>query len=406
MTLSFNERSRVSRRDSYRDHHDARCGDLCRLQRPIEIDERHRDDNRDIDFGATSTAAPATPVSSATATATRTTGSVPLLTPSATGSSATATPQGTATAGTSPQYLDDRSTAQEVILSYYNAINAKQYARAYSYWETNVDSSQLPPFQQFQHGYATTLAVGVTFGSVSSGVGAGQIYFSVPVELQSKTSDNGEQTFVGCYTLHLGNPAIQTSPPYHPLAIQSAKIDQVASIASAQDLLANACNDQPGSGAGPTVTPPSDPNDISANNYLDNRSDGAAVMRSYYNAINTKQYARAYSYWETNVDSSQLAPFDQFQQGYAQTKSVALTIGNVRLGAAAGNLYASVPATIVATMTDGSTQTFVGCYTLHLASPDLQSQPPFQPMGIRMAKVDKVDNGADTTSLMAKACQP
>lgn len=317
----------------------------------------------------------------------------------------------TPSAGSSLLYLDDRSTAESVILSYYNAINSKEYARAYSYWESNADSAQLPPFQQFQQGYATTRSVGVTFGPVSGGVGAGQIYYSVPVELQSKTSDNGEQTFVGCYILHLGNPAIQTSPPYHPLAIQSAKIDQVASIASAQDLLPMACNDQPGSGAAvefgsaPHVLP-GDPNDISASNYLDNRSDGAALMRSYYNAINAKQYARAYSYWDSNHDTSLLVPFAQYQQGYAQTKSVALTTGIVRVGAATGNLYASVPAAIVATMTDGSTQTFVGCYTLHLASPDLQSQPPFRPMGIRMAQVDRVNNDADTASLMAKACRP
>ena len=293
-----------------------------------------------------------------------------------------------------------------MIRSYYNAINSKQYARAYSYWIAGTPISQLPPFDQFQQGYATTLYVGVTFGSVGEGVGLGHIYYSVPVELQSKTSDSGVQTFVGCYTLHLGNPANQTSPPFKPLAIQSATIDQVASIASAQDLLAKACNDQPGSGSGATVTPAANPNNISANNYLDNRSDGAEVIRSFYNAINRDEYARAYSYWEPNTDASQLAPFDQFQQGYALTKSVALTIGNVQTDAGAGQRYASVPARIVATMADGSDQTFVGCYSLHLASPDIQSQPPFEPMGIQKANVTRVDNGADTAKLMTQACQP
>ncbi len=303
-------------------------------------------------------------------------------------------------------YLDDRSTAEEVIRSYYNAINSKQYARAYSYWMAGLAASQLPPFDQFQQGYAKTLYVGVTFGSVGEGVGLGNIYYSVPVELESKTSDVGVQTFVGCYTLHLGNPAIQASPPYQPMAIQSATIDQVASIASTEDLLAKACTGQPGSGSGATVTPVANPNDISANNYLDNRSDGAEVIRSFYNAINRNEYARAYSYWEPNSDSSQLAPFDQFQQGYAQTKSVALTIGSVLTDAGAGQRYASVPATIVATMADGTTQTFVGCYNLHLASPDIQAQPPFEPMGIQKANVTKVDNSADTAKLMTQACQP
>jgi hypothetical protein len=355
--------------------------------------------------GATSETptASSTATSAATSTATATSTAQPSAT--STGSAVTTNPQGTPSTGSSQNYLDDRSTAEAVIQSYYNAINAKQYARAYSYWESGTPTSQLPPFDQFQQGYTDTLYVGVTLGPVHVGAAAGNLYYSVPVQLDSKTSDNGEQTFVGCYTLHLGNPANQTEPPFHSMAIQSAKVDQVASIASAQDLLDKACQDQPG-GANGTVTPPANPDDISASNYLDNRSDGAEVIRSFYNAINSRQYARAYAYWEPNTPSSQLAPFDQFQQGYAQTKSVALTIGQVQTDAGAGQRYWSVPTTIVATMNDGSTQTFVGCYDLHLASPDIQTQPPFQPLGIQKANVSEVDNNADTTSLMAKAGQP
>ncbi len=310
-------------------------------------------------------------------------------------------PRGTPTASTG--YLDDRSTAEEVIRSYYNAINAKEYARAYSYWEANVDSSQLPPFDQFQQGYSTTENVDLTFGPVGEGVGAGQIYYTVPVELDATSSTNAKQTFIGCYTLHLGRPAIQTAPPFHPLAIQSAKIDQVASIASLQSMLNTACNGV-GDASG-TVTPVANPNDVSASNYLDNRSDGAEVIRSFYNAINRQEYARAYYYWEGDVPASQLAPFDQFQQGYSDTKSVQLTIGDVQDGAAAGNRYWSVPVTINSSMSDGSTQTFVGCYLVHLASPQLQAQPPFQPAGIQQASVQKVASNADTASLMAQACQ-
>ncbi len=352
---------------------------------------------------ATATATPqetatpsATDTPSPSATATGTTQ------PTATATSSGGNPQGTP--GGQNGYLDDRSTAEAVIRSYYDAINAKEYARAYSYWEANVDSSQLPPFDQFQQGYATTEHVDLTFGSVGEGVGAGQIYYSVPVKLDATTSSNGKQTFIGCYTLHLGQPAIQSAPPFHPLAIQSAKIDQVASITSLQSMLDSACNGS--GGATQTVTPVANPNDVGAGNYLDNRNDGAEVIRSFYNAINRQEYARAYYYWEANVPTSQLAPFDQFQQGYSDTKSVQLTIGDVQAGAAAGNLYWSVPATIVSTMNNGSTQTFVGCYQVHLGSPQLQAQPPFQPAGIQKADVQKVDNNADTASLMAQACQP
>src|SRR6266571_2198065 len=34
-------------------------------------------------------------------------------------------------------YLDDRSSAEQVIRSYYDAIGRRQYLRAYGYWETS-----------------------------------------------------------------------------------------------------------------------------------------------------------------------------------------------------------------------------------------------------------------------------
>lgn len=56
------------------------------------------------------------------------------------------------------------------------------------------------------------------------------------------------------------------------------------------------------------------------------------------------------------------------------------------------------------TSSDGSVQTFVGCYTLHLARPQLQAIPPFSPMGIQRASIQAVDNGTATDDLMAQAC--
>ncbi len=37
------------------------------------------------------------------------------------------------------RHLDDCSTAEAVIGSYYNAINTKQHVRAYYYWEPGAD---------------------------------------------------------------------------------------------------------------------------------------------------------------------------------------------------------------------------------------------------------------------------
>jgi hypothetical protein len=288
-------------------------------------------------------------------------------------------------------YLDNRSDAVAVLRSYYNAINRQEYARAYGYWQ---DTSQLPPFDQFQQGYANTASVQLITGTVGGDVGAGQLYFSVPVTLTALTKDNAVQTFVGCYTLHIGQPQIQAAPPFQPLGITAASIRQVPNDADTAALMAQAC--QMGHQPAPEL------GEINGTSYLDDRSDAVAVLRSHYSAINRQEYARAYSYWQA---TDQLQPFEQFRQGYAETKSVQLTTGDVRTGAAAGNLYYSVPVTLKATTTAGATQTFVGCYTLHLAQPQLQATPPYQPIGITDADIQQVPNDADTAARMAEACQ-
>ena len=118
-----------------------------------------------------------------------------------------------------PSYFDNRSDAVSLLQSYFNAIDRREYARAYGYWEAG---SQVGAFPQFEAGFATTQAVVLTTGQVGGDAGAGQRYFIVPVTLQSSTS-GGSQTFVGCYVLHLALPELQAVPPFHPLGIASAK---------------------------------------------------------------------------------------------------------------------------------------------------------------------------------------
>jgi len=149
-------------------------------------------------------------------------------------------------------YLDDRSDAVLVLRSLFNAINRNEYLRAYSYWQ-NSGSGNLPSFDQFQKGYENTASVELSTGKVSSDAGAGQIYYSVPAVLKSQTTAGVQQTFAGCYTLHLAQPAIQATPPFEPLGIRSGDLSQVANDSNTADLLANAC---PQSGASnPQTTP-------------------------------------------------------------------------------------------------------------------------------------------------------
>jgi hypothetical protein len=282
--------------------------------------------------------------------------------------------------------------------SFASALNLHQYLRAYSYW--NPSAPQLPPFPQFEAGYAGTQSVQLAVGSVTADAGAGQLYSAVPVTMIVRTSAGGTQRFVGCYILHLSQPAIQAVPPFQPLSIDSAQVQQVADNADTASLMAQACSAYAGSPQ--LATPVTAPNDIRAARYLDDRSDPLQVIRSLFNAVNRKEYARAYDYWAGNAQG--LPQFQQFQQGYASSVSVQVAFGTVSTDAGAGQRYYRVPVTLLSTTTANATQTFVGCYTMHLGLPDAQGVPPYQPIAIISATVKQVANSADTASLMAQAC--
>lgn len=118
--------------------------------------------------------------------------------------------------------------------------------------------------------------------------------------------------------------------------------------------------------------------------YKDDRSTPTAVIESLYNAINRHEIVRAYSYWQ---GSPNIVPFDTFEKGYSQTVRTHLHTGKVTSEGAAGSIYYMVPVAVRTVNKDGSTIVFAGCYTLRLADPSIQAEPPFQPMHIVSGKL-------------------
>ena len=298
-------------------------------------------------------------------------------------------------------YLDDRSDPIAVLNSLVNAINRHEYLRAYSYWEENA--IDLPPYEQFAQGYEETASVQLQTGMVYGGVAAGNTFYDVPVALLAQTEQGVTQTFTGCYRLHLGNPAIQGALPFRPLGIQSAQINQVDNNADIQSLLEQQClneNEEPNGQPFPIPTPPA-PEVVSADRYLDDRSNATQVMRSFVNAINRREYIRAYDYWE---NQAALGPLEDFISGYENTESVQLFTGTEITDAGAGQRYSQVPVVMIAQISGGEVQTFSGCYAFHLSSPAIQATPPFQPWGIQSATTRRVANGSDVDQLLAQAC--
>lgn len=299
-----------------------------------------------------------------------------------------------------PPYQDDRSGPLRLLQSYVNALNRREYLRAYSYWEVQDGSAQPGPYQQFRQGYADTASVELVLGEARVGAAAGSIFYGLPVGLLARSAGGAGQTFSGCFTLHLGQPGNQAAPPFRGLAIQSASVRQVADNTPLADLVApSVCADMPAGPAEPLI-PTAAAGEIDAARYIDDRSDPIQVLRSLFNAVNRREYTRAYSYWETPPQS-----FDQFAAGYADTRSVTLVAGPASGEVNAGQASYRVPVVLTAVEAHAASSTFYGCYQIHLTHPAAQETLPFRPMAIRSGVLREAANDADRAGLLAQACR-
>jgi hypothetical protein len=112
--------------------------------------------------------------------------------------------------------------------------------------------------------------------------------------------------------------------------------------------------------------------------YIDDRSNPATLIQSFYNAVNRKEYARAWDYYGDEKPANDLATF---AEGYETTAQVNVITGNVAMEGAAGSAFYYLPVSIVSFAPDGSDSVFSGCYTFRLADPSIQ-EPPFRPLHI------------------------
>lgn len=110
--------------------------------------------------------------------------------------------------------------------------------------------------------------------------------------------------------------------------------------------------------------------------YLDDRSDAAAVVRSLYNAVSRKEYARAWDYFG---ETKPAKDFETFAKGYEATERVDVETGAVSSEGAAGSLFYNVPVAIRAVDKDGTEKVFAGCYTARQVNGSIQ-EPPFTPI--------------------------
>jgi hypothetical protein len=134
----------------------------------------------------------------------------------------------------------------------------------------------------------------------------------------------------------------------------------------------------------------------------------ADLLKSYYNAINRKEYERAYSYFQgaPNPPADVAPPYAQFVQGYADTTSVTLAVGQAMIDAGAGNVYASIPVVLTAQHADNSTHVYAGCYFLHHVNPGISQNPLDALWSITKAQLSEVPASSSVDQLLARTCTP
>ena len=92
--------------------------------------------------------------------------------------------------------------AIDVVHEYYDAINARDYRKAYELWSGKGEASK-QTFEQFRDGFANTASVEIdTSGEPGDLEGAaGSQYVTIPLLIKAKTKDGNEQNFWGQYVL-------------------------------------------------------------------------------------------------------------------------------------------------------------------------------------------------------------
>lgn len=119
----------------------------------------------------------------------------------------TPTPGNTAASSTPtlsplPPDAEGVQAAIDIVHAYYDAINARNYRKAYELWAGKGEASK-QTFEEFRDGFANTASVEIdTSGEPGNLEGAaGSQYVTIPLRITAKTKGGKEQNFGGEYVL-------------------------------------------------------------------------------------------------------------------------------------------------------------------------------------------------------------
>ncbi len=234
---------------------------------------------------------------------------------------------------TSPPVYDHPTTPERLIGSYVNALNRGDYDRAKSYWEPAAIPS--PMAERSQKGRSV---IAIVRPPIIIHGAAGHLYSAVPTLWLEK--ENGTRTaWYVCFTTH------RINQPGNYWRIQSAEVTRAPNAGGW--LFLKAC---------PEVI-----EDVGHLSKYNNATTPERLIASFFDAINRKDYLRAYSYLERPPFS-----FDQFWRRYHNVKRIdPLERVPVWVKVTSRGRYAKVHFLELVTYKSGRHRTYESCYTLH-----------------------------------------
>jgi hypothetical protein len=150
----------------------------------------------------------------------------PVPTPAAPQETASSTTPADAAAEASDQATP--AAARQVLVDYYAAIDAGDYAKAYALWSDNGAASG-QTFEHFSGGYANTQSVRAVVGDPMDEEGAaGSRYIQVPVQLHALQRDGSERHYDGRFTLRavVADGATQEQQRWHLASAEMQRINK------------------------------------------------------------------------------------------------------------------------------------------------------------------------------------
>ena len=127
----------------------------------------------------------------------------------------------------------------------------------------------------------------------------------------------------------------------------------------------------------------------------DDHNDPIATLASYYDAINARDYRRAYRFWDSPPSS-----YEQFARGFADTDQVRLLVEpSTNVEGAAGSAYAEIRTIVVATTRSGGERVFAGCYVMR------RSNVQDRGWQIYRGDVSPVPSNARLSRILSQGCR-